>query len=293
MLPYSIAERGLVAGQNGGFLGASFDPLVLRPAAGALYEGVSPLSAAPHLALADGLSADRLRAREQLLDYLDSADGSRSNAAVATHRQFQHAALDLLADRRFAEALDLESEPAEVRARYGPHICGQSVLAARRLSEAGVPLVTVVCAAGDLNGSIGAHWDHHFQIFPRLARQLMPPLDQASAALVEDLAARGTLSETLVLWLTEFGRSPAINPLAGRDHWPDCYSVVLAGAGIEGATVYGRSDRLAARPESDACQAEDILATVFHALGIDAGAAIPDPAGRAHRLVTGQALRLW
>ncbi len=293
-LPYSIAERGPVAGQNAGFLGPPFDPLVVRPVSGAPYAGISPLATMPRLSLADGLDRERLHAREQLLAGLEQQAGVLpAHAPVAAYLQSQRAALDMLSSDRLAKALDISDESPEIRASYGEHVCGQSALLARRLTEAGVPLVTVFCAAGDLNGSFGAHWDHHFQIFPRLKDELMPPLDQASAALLDDLATRGTLDQTLVIWLTEFGRSPAINPLAGRDHWPDCYAVALAGTGVTGGVVHGRSDRLAGKPEERSCGPEDLHATVLHALGIDPRQEITDPAGRPHVLSTGRPLSVF
>src|SRR5262249_58460588 len=127
-------------------------------------------------------------------------------------------AREMLLDPRVQATLDLEREPSKVSHRYGTHICGQSMLLARRLVEARVPIVTVICAAGDLNGSAGDHWDTHGDNFNRLKKALLPPLEQASSALLDDLDARGLLDETLVVWATEFGRTPKLSG-NGRDHY--------------------------------------------------------------------------
>src|SRR5205823_8734223 len=134
---------------------------------------------------------------------------------------------------------DLSKEPPPLRERYGRHRLGQSLLLARRLVEGGVNFVTVF--DGQTNGQ-DANWDSHENLFAR-HRQLIPPSDQAFAALIEDLEERGLLESTLVLAMGEFGRTPKINPMGGRDHWPDCYSAVLAGGGVRGGVVHGKSDR--------------------------------------------------
>lgn len=291
-LPYPIAERGLAAGQNGGFLGVKYDPLFVRPASGKLFGGVSPLGLSPDLRLPDEVSPRRLEQRRELLAALAGPAAGRTSQSQS-YEHFHGLALDMLLSAEVRRAFDLEQEPARLRDSYGDHIFGQSVLLARRLTEAGVPLVTVNCAAGDLNGGFGDIWDTHFQNHARLKDQLMPPFDTAAAALLDDLADRGTLAETLVVLLTEFGRSPLINPLAGRDHWPDCYSVALAGGGIRGGQVYGRSDRLAATVKENPCGPNDLHATVFHAMGIDPAASMPDAAGHTIPLTDGRPLPLF
>ncbi len=164
---------------------------------------------------------------------------------------------------------------------------------ARRLTEAGVPMVTVYCAAGDLNGSVGDHFDTHGDNFNRLKNSMLPPLDQASFALIEDLKQRGTLDETLICWLTEFGRTPRINGGAGRDHFPNCYSVAFAGGGVQGGQVYGKSDAMGYAPAESACGPEDLHATIFQALGIDPRTTIHAPDGRPFPLATGKALDIF
>jgi uncharacterized protein (DUF1501 family) len=188
--------------------------------------------------------------------------------------------------------LDLDREDPRVRDRYGDHICGTSVLLARRLVEAEVPLVTVICAAGDLNGAAGDHWDTHGDNFNRLKRDLLPPLEQASTALLDDLSERGLLDQTLVVWLTEFGRTPKIMG-TGRNHYPFCYSVALAGGGIRGGQVHGSSDRIGAFPHEQPCGPNDLHATIFQALGIPLDAQAEDNQGRPMALTDGRPLPLF
>ena len=167
------------------------------------------------------------------------------------------------------------------------------MLLARRLAEAGVPVTTVYCAAGDLNGSKGEHFDTHADNFNKLKERMLPPLDQASAALLTDQKERGTLDETLVVWLTEFGRTPKINRASGRDHYPNVYSVAFAGGGVRGGQVYGKSDWMGAEPAESPGGPPDLHATIFHALGIDDGTMIHDLDGRPLTLTDGQPLPLF
>jgi hypothetical protein len=202
-------------------------------------------------------------------------------------------ATDLMLRREVSASFDLDREPARLRDRYGDHVCGQSALLARRLTEAGVPIVTVYSSVGDLNGSQGANFDTHGNNFPRLRNELLPPLETASRALLDDLADRGRLDETLIVWLTEFGRTPRLNGGAGRDHFPNCYSVAFAGGGIRGGQVFGRSDAIASTPAEMPCDPADLHATIFRALGIPADAHVEDSFGRPMPLCTGTALPLF
>ena len=160
-------------------------------------------------------------------------------------------------------AFDLSKEPAQLRDRYGRHSWGQSHLLARRLIEHGVRFVSTV------NGP-SIVWDTHADNFNRLKDRLVPPMEQAFAALLDDLDVRGLLESTLVVWMGDFGRTPLINDKAGRDHWPQCYSVVLAGGGIRGGQVIGASDSIGAYPKAFPVTPADIHATIFTALGYDA-----------------------
>jgi len=293
-LPYPIAERGLVGGQNAGYLGVRHDPLFARPTTGEPFPGVSPLSESPDFSAIDETVTRRLRSRGELLEVLENspaAAGRQYHSAAWDH--FHEYAADMLTSAEVQRAFRLDKEPDRLHEAYGRHIFGQSVLLARRLTEAGVPLVTVNCGAGDLNGGKGAIWDTHFVAFPQLKNHLMPPFDRAGSALLDDLAERGTLDETLVVFLTEFGRQPVINQFAGRDHLPDCYSVAFAGGGIRGGQVLGRSNRLAAEVLDGSCGPADLHATVFHALGIDGRAMLSNPAGESVPLTDGKPLSLF
>ena len=293
-LPYPIADRGLLNGQYGGFLGPQFDPVFLQPPTGTPYRGVSQFSGNIDLNFAAGVDETRLSARRELLAQLDrrSPRTALQKPAEAIERS-RTEALEMLLAPEVRAAFDLRRESAATHEAYGNHICSQSTLLARRLSEAGVPLVTVFCSAGDLNGSSGDNWDTHGNNFNRLKNDLLPPYDRAAATLIADLAERGRLDDTLVVLLTEFGRSPRINTAAGRDHYPNCYSVAFAGGGIRGGQVYGRSDAQGARPLESSCGPEDLHATIFAALGIDRHFAIHDLERRPFPLTSGKALPLF
>jgi uncharacterized protein (DUF1501 family) len=289
-LPYPLVDNGtLQAGDGAGFLGAGQAPLLFRPSRGKPYGGVSRDMGALVLQPAEGVDSDRLRERVALAGHLERL--CVDNGGARSYRHFQEKALDLLLDPEVQATLDLEREPPRVRDRYGDHVCGQSMLQARRLVEAGVPLVTVVCAAGDLNGSAGDHWDTHGDNFNRLKRALLPPLESACNALLDDLADRGLLEQTLVVWLTEFGRTPQCGN-GGRDHYPFCYSVALAGGGIRGGQVYGSSDRQGALPRDLPCGPNDLHATIFHALGIPLDSHLTDFQGRPQAITDGRPLPL-
>ena len=167
----------------------------------------------------------------------------------------------------------------------GRELRGQNLLLARRLVEAGVPFVNVQ----DFRQQ-GQNWDSHRDNFDQHRRFLLPPADQSLSALIEDLDDRGLLDSTLVVALGEFGRTPNINANAGRDHWPDCYTILLAGGGIHGGTVLGSSDRIGAYPETDPVTPADLAATIYWRFGLDPHQTVPDQTGRPHRLADGRPL---
>jgi Protein of unknown function (DUF1501) len=185
----------------------------------------------------------------------------------------------------------LQREPAAVRERYGRSQFGQSVLLARRLVEAGVSLIQVNWYRGPDEPSDNPCWDSHINETARLRTVLVPPMDQAFAALLDDLAQRGMLDETLVVCLAEFGRTPRFNGRAGRDHWGYVFSVALAGGGIRGGQVYGASDRIGAFPQEGRVRPCDLTATIFHCLGYDAHSEVHDTLGRPLALSRGQMIR--
>jgi hypothetical protein len=199
---------------------------------------------------------------------------------------YQQRALDGLVSAEARGAFELEREDPRLRDRYGRNIHGQCLLLARRLVEAGVGLVTVNWHNDGQN-----FWDTHGDNFNQLKNRLMPPADHGFAALLDDLDSRGLLEETLVVWVGEFGRTPRINQAnSGREHWPRCYSAVMAGAGVRGGCVYGASDRWAAYPASDPVSPDDLGATVLHALGVRPDTFIRDALDRPLRINDGAPL---
>jgi hypothetical protein len=272
-LPYTMSNVVQLPGQTAGMLGGAYDRFQVQDDPSAPSFQVQALD--PGVRGPAGLHG-----REQLLRRID-------RLPAAGWRAYQERALRLVGSEAVRRYFDLSKEPSRLRERYGQHRLGQSLLLARRLVEGGVNFVAVF--DGMTNGQ-DANWDSHQTIFPRHA-QLLPPADRAFSALIEDLEARGLLNETLVLAMGEFGRTPRINSTAGRDHWPDCYTAVLAGGGVRGGAVYGASDRVAAYPARDPVTPADLAATVFWRFGIDSRREVRDQTGRPFRLSEGEPLR--
>jgi hypothetical protein len=291
-LPYPLVDNGtLQAGESGGWMGVAHDPIVIRTPRGTAYGGVSRDLGSPVLDLSDGIDRPHLQSRRDLLQTLQRPVDT--NAATKSFAHFQELALDMLVNPNVTQAFDLEREPKPMHDLYGDHICGQSVLLARRLMEAGVPMISVVCAAGDLNGSKGDHWDTHGDNFNRLKKTMLPTFDRAASALISDLADRGRLDDTLVVVMGDFGRTPKINGGAGRDHYPYSFSIVLAGGGIRGGQVYGSSDKIGAYPHNLPCRPNDIHATIFKAMNISPDAILYDNLNRPHEICDGRPLPLF
>lgn len=228
------------------------------------------------------LALDRLNRRRSLLNQFDAGLSElETSGALRTYDRFQQRAMDLVASQRTRQALDIRQEPASVRDRYGRHLYGQSCLMARRLVEAGVRFVTVHYDSVD-----GYSWDSH-RSSRHLQNYLIPTLDEALAALLEDLDDRGLLDETLVVALGEMGRTPKANDDWGRGHWSTLFPAVLAGAGIRGGTVYGETDRDAAHAIENPTSPEDLAKTIYLALGIDPDLRVKDPQGRPTHVVQG------
>ncbi len=303
LLPEYQWNNGVdIGGQKGGFLGAKFDPFVSG-------DPSLPNFRVPGLELNAELPLDRLAARDDLRRALDSAVGARRDApGLDKLDAFQRKAVEVVTSPEARRAFDLSGEPLKVRERYGtdpgsdralearkfgglPHI-GQTFLLARRMIEAGVRLVTVVTGR-----RIDQAWDTHRDHFGLMRRALCPPFDRAFSALLEDMSARGLLEDTLVVVTGEFGRTPKIGYVTsgagaakndGRDHWPYCYTVLFAGAGVPGGAVYGSSDRTAAHPREHPVGPEDIAATIYAALGIDLDAELHDAQNRPQALCSGK-----
>jgi hypothetical protein len=279
-MPWTVmhpaAPGGRAPGQDAGWLGKGHDPFHV--------EG-DPNDSGYHvegLGLPDGISPRRLAFRRALLERLAVRSDLTGNGPQSWDG-FQRNALDGLVSAEARGAFQIDREDPKLRDRYGRHIHGQCLLLARRLTEAGVGLVTVNWHNDGQN-----FWDTHGDNFNHLKNRLMPPADQGFSALLDDLACRGMLDETLVVWVGEFGRTPRINKAAaGREHWPHCYSAVLAGAGIRGGSVFGASDRWAAYPASDAVSPDDLGATILHALGINPGTMVKDAVDRPLKINDG------
>ena len=232
----------------------------------------------------DDLTSLRLTARRRLREQFDAHRKIAAESLEARNLDAYYVrAFDLLAGERTARAFDLQAEPSRLRERYGLTEFGQRCLLARRLAEAGVPM-TNVSYCHTPSGS----WDTHSNNFTSVRNSLGPTFDAAFSGLIEDLEQRGMLDETLVIATAEFGRTPAINRNAGRDHWPWVYSVALAGAGIRAGTIYGASDDSAAYPASDPHDPRDLAASIYHLLGIPADTLLHDAVGRPHPLVIGR-----
>ncbi len=291
-IPYPLVDNNtLQAGENAGWLGNAYDPVVVRPDRGRPWGGVSRDLGTMVLNRAHGVDTTRMQGRHGLIQGMNQR--FQPLGVSGSYEHFKQMAFDILLSPRVQAAFNLDLEPLAVRQAYGDHLCGQSLLLARRLSEAGVPCVTTICSAGDLNGGAGDMWDTHSNNFNRLKRDLLPPFDRAASALLADLADRGRLEQTLVVFLTEFGRTPRISGGAGRDHFPYCYSVALAGGGIRGGQVYGASDRIAAAPLDQPCGPNDLHATLFHALGLSADEPLRDNLGRSFPLSDGRVLPVF
>ena len=203
-------------------------------------------------------------------------------AGTAAIDAFYERAFSLLRSPAASRAFDISQEDQHTRDRYGQTKHGQSVLLART----GVRFVSVY--DGSCNGV--DNWDTHFDNFNQLKKTLLPPTDQAVSALLDDLDTRGLLDSTLVVAMGEFGRTPRVNKNAGRDHWPDCSSVVLSGGGVKGVLVYGASDKVGAYPISDPVTPGDLAATIFWRFGIDPAIKIHDQDGPPYRLTEGRPL---
>ena len=288
-LPYPMVDGVLQAGEYGGWLGVEHTPIIMRPSRGEEFGGVSPSMGVEPLRCGD-FDGSRIAERHGLLSRMDRPIGLPGDFAGFDH--FNSLAKEMMLGSAVKTACDLEREAPRILESYGNHLGGQSMLLARRLTEAGVPVVQVCCAAGNLNGGVGDMWDTHADNFNRLKNRLLPVLDRGLAALLQDLESRGTLGDTLVAVLTDFGRSPQVNGIAGRDHYPGCYSVMLAGGGIRGGQVFGSSDATGSRPHSDPCGPPDIHATIFAALGLSPRAELRDHLGRPMAATDGRVLPL-
>ncbi len=285
MLPGEMVDpgSGLYPAQNAGLLGSRYDPYQVRDnPADPKYRVDASLKLPP------GMTIERLASKRTLLAELDR---QKSAIETGTFENQCSEAYRMLTSGKLSRALAIEDEPADVRDRYGRHMFGQSLLMARRLLEAGVPIVQA-------NVAYHAFWDTHYNNFTAL-RDLLPHLDRGVSNLIDDMQSSGLLDETLVVMMGEFGRTPKlVQPdgsvsffkSPGRDHWMSCFCGMFAGGGVRGGQVIGRSDAIAAYPVTRPYRHSDVAATVYSALGIDPASEIHDMQGRPLRLNNGRVI---
>lgn len=283
LLPEPMGRGGgnLPSGQSAGFLGKAYEPFAL------MADPSQPNFEVPDMLPPAEIGKARLQRRRRMREIVDQTIDSfeASQDARLLDTSF-HEAYRLMTSRQAREAFDLQQERESVRERYGMNRFGQCCLLARRLIEAGVRFVTIntfLTVFDEITWDI--HGSKPFTSIDGMKRIVAPMYDRAYSALIEDLDQRGMLSKTLVSCLAEFGRTPKVNPAGGRDHWPQCWSVVFAGGGVHGGRVVGRSDPIGGVPDERPVKPAELVATVFHSLGLDLETHLPGPAGRPFPLV--------
>ncbi len=286
--PYRISDGSVTPGQRASFLGKMHDPLFVQGDPNADDFRLSQLS------LPTDVTVERLEDRRSLQQIINqqARDLDKTAAAQGLDAYYQRA-LSMLNSTRVRDAFDLSQEPHELRAAYGRTTYGQSCLLARRLVESGVKFVTVYFAPsiGGRSKTEGG-WDTHgfddtrmYEILPSFH---LPITDHTLPVLVNDLKTRGLLQDTLVIWMGEFGRTPHLNKSISRDHWPKCYTVLLAGGGVQGGAVYGESDKYGAVPDVNPVTTGDLAATMYRLMGIDHTLEIRDKLNRPLPIASGR-----
>ena len=279
-LPTFLGEGPLVwPGQHAGFLGPKYDPWQIRTDPNAKGFRVDDAQ------LAAGLDVEQFSDRLELLDSMSKQQ--RVMAASLEGRRMsdqQKQAADMLLSGAVSRAFEIDKEPAAVRDKYGRHMFGQSLLLARRLVQAGVPMIQA-------NMGRVQTWDSHGDNFGRLKKDLLPPLDKGVSALLDDLSTMGLLESTMVVVVGDFGRTPKVNNnKGGRDHWAACFSAAFAGGGVRGGQVIGKSDATASYPTTHPYSPDDVGATVYHTLGVDHTAEVRDRTNRPVQLNRGEVM---
>jgi len=275
--PYvSFSELRNGGAGTSGYLGTSYNPFIVEGMGNAAQRGTAAQLRVRGITLPTGFTLDQLENRDQMLRGFDAGfeTADRNADLVDGLDTFHRQALEILRSTRTRDAFNLDQETQALRTRYGLSGFGQGVLAARRLTDAGVHFVTV---------SLGG-WDTHGQNFNNLRTRQLPALDQALSALIQDLSDRGTLDRTIVYCAGEFGRTPTVNRNAGRDHWARSMAVVLAGGGFQQGLAYGATDANGMAPSVDPCTPDDIASTIFQRMGIDPHQELMTPTGRPVQL---------
>ncbi len=278
--PYVIRDGAVTPGQHASFLGKKHDPFLVTE------DPNDKNFRLPELSLPGNLSLGRLENRRELQRLVDRQNHLLEDSAAAQGLDaYYDKALSMLNSPRVSQAFNLSAEPEKLRESYGRHPYGQSCLLARRLVEAGVKFVNVYFSSsiGGQSTTSGG-WDTHgfnnTRMFPIIEKYHLPITDQTLPTLLKDLDDRGLLDSTLVVWMGEFGRTPKINDNVSRDHWPQCYTALLAGGGVKRGFVYGASDKNATFPDRDPVRPDDLSATMFRLLGIDPQTEVYDTANR-------------
>jgi hypothetical protein len=267
--PHVLADGSITPGQHASFLGKAHDPLFFT------QDPNDPNFSLPELSLPADLSLERLQSRRELQKLIDQQSRLLDYSAAAKGLDaYYEKALTMLNSPRLRKAFDLASEPEKVREAYGRTTYGQGCLLARRLVEAGTKFVTVYFSSniGGQSTESGG-WDTHgfnnTRMYPIIQKYHLPITDQTLPTFLNDMDERGLLEDTLVVWMGEFGRTPKINENASRDHWPQCYTVLLAGAGVKRGFIYGASDKTGSLPAENPVRPDDLAATIYYLLGID------------------------
>ncbi|MFM8274406.1 MAG: DUF1501 domain-containing protein [Gemmata sp.] len=277
-------------GQGAGFLGPVFNPMRIDA------DGTKPDYRVGDFSLPQDTPPTRMGGRAELRSQLDRRLSKLASGDVGAMPEHYRRAFDLLARPEVTKAFDLSREPLAVRERYGMNLHGQSVLQARRLVEAGVPVVTVFWPNDGIK-NVSVYWDTHRRNFIDLRSRLCPVTDRATSALLDDLKSRGMLDETLIVWTGEMGRTPKVGQsvvggagagLDGRDHWGKLFTTVLAGGGVKGGMVYGSSDKYSSEPATNPTTPADLAATIYHLLGVPQHTEIRDRLNRPLTLCDGR-----
>ena len=285
--PHVLRDGEITPGQHASFLGKGHDPLLVTS------DPNDKRFSLPELSLPNDLTVDRLQSRREIqklvnrqIQQLDQSSAARGLDA------YYERTLGMLNSSKVRDAFNLEAEPPAVRDRYGRTTYGQSCLLARRLVEAGVKFINVYFANTIGGRTNEGGWDTHgfdnTRMYPILSDYQLPLTEQTLPTLINDLKERGLFDETLIVWMGEFGRTPRLNANISRDHWPQCYTALLAGGGAQRGYVHGTSDKHGAYPDKDPVPLEDLMATVFELLGIDPQTEVRDKLSRPIPVSTGR-----
>lgn len=298
MMPRPLQESGVIGkGGTAGFLGKAFDPYTLYPAGDDMDMGKMDKIQVDDLKLRPDVFSHRLERRESLRAEINKAMPDMEKAVEDySLNEYYKQAMNLIVSGRARNAFDLKQEPERLRDSYGRNTFGQSCLLARRLVEAGTRVVEVVWPK--VANSNNHSWDVHTGLNDRMKDQSAPMLDQGLAGLFTDLDQRGLLDDTLVVAVGEFGRSPQKgvstsgnnNSADGRDHWPYCYTGIMAGAGIKRGYVHGKSDKTGSAPLEKPVHPTQLLATIYHAFGIDPGTIVHNHLNQPRELVKAESV---